>query len=185
MRRSPVRPQPPAADTAPAAEARQLAFFRRRGPRERLALTFELIAFARAASRAAIRRANPHLDALEQARLLVTLQFGTDRAAHLRRAPDAEGPMSIPTAILPVVQAHTLPGTEQPVNLASPEDVILNKPAWYVLGNQVSDQQWRDVQAIIRVQGTALDQPYLQTWATALDLGDLPAAALRGERPDG
>jgi hypothetical protein len=281
MTRSPVRPQPLAADTTPAAEARQLAFFRQRGPRERLALTFELIAFARAASRSAIRRAHPHLDALEQARLLLTVQFGTERAANLRRAPDQEGPMSIPAAILPVVQAltagqipyyisgsiassayslphttydvdvvaafapehigpfvaqlvaddyvdagslldaiiaqtsfnmihqatginidifipadrpfdqiqftrvqaHTLPGTEQPVNLASPEDVILNKLAWYVLGNQVSDQQWRDVQAIIRVQGAALDQPYLETWAATLDLGDLLAAALRGERP--
>lgn len=81
------------------------------------------------------------------------------------------------------VHAYLLPGTDEPVNLASPEDVILNKLAWYVLGNYVSDQQWRDVQALLRVQGDALDSHYLREWAAALDLGILLDFALRGERP--
>lgn len=81
------------------------------------------------------------------------------------------------------VQAHVLPGAAEPVNLASPEDVILNKLAWYVLGNYVSDQQWRDVQALLRVQADALDLSYLRQWAAALDLGTLLDYALRGERP--
>jgi hypothetical protein len=81
------------------------------------------------------------------------------------------------------VQAHVLPGADQPVNLASPEDVLLNKLAWYESGNRVSDQQWRDIQSIIRVQAAALDQPYLRRWAADLNLSALLEAALRGERP--
>jgi hypothetical protein len=81
------------------------------------------------------------------------------------------------------VQAYLLPGTDEPVNLASPEDVILNKLAWYVLGNYVSDQQWRDVQALLRVQGNALDVSYMRDWAATLALGTLLDSALRGERP--
>jgi hypothetical protein len=81
------------------------------------------------------------------------------------------------------VQAYLLPGTDEPVNLASPEDVILNKLAWYVLGNYISDQQWRDVQVLLRVQGNTLDSHYLRDWASVLDLGTLLDFALRGERP--
>lgn len=274
-------PQPLALDTSLAAEARQIAFFRQQSPSERLAQVFALTAFAVAASRAAIRRAHPDLDALAQARLLTALQFDPDRAMQVRRPPTLEGAMSIPSAILPVVQvfnqlhipyyiggsiassayslprttydvnmiadmqsshvssfvialeaeyyvargaildalmhqssfnmthqatginidvfiparrpfdqvqftrvqAYILPGADQPVNLASPEDVILNKLAWYELGHRVSDQQWRDVQGIIRVQGDALDLSYLRHWANGLGLGALLAAALRGERP--
>ena len=81
------------------------------------------------------------------------------------------------------VQPHVLPGTDRPVNLASPEDVVLNKLAWYELGNRVSDHQWRDIQSILRVQGDTLDRVYLQRWALELRLGELLDAALRGERP--
>ena len=80
-------------------------------------------------------------------------------------------------------QATTLPGAIEPVYLASPEDVILNKLAWYELGNQVSDQQWRDVQGMLRVQGQALDYNYLRHWAAILGLSALLDYALRGERP--
>lgn len=79
-------------------------------------------------------------------------------------------------------QAHLLPGADQPVNLASPEDVFLNKLAWYELGNRVSDQQWRDAQGILRVQGDALDFHCLRHWAAELNLDELLEAAIRGER---
>ena len=49
--------QPLARDTAPAAEARQVAFFQQRLPTERLAMLFDLTAFARSL-RDAIRRAS-------------------------------------------------------------------------------------------------------------------------------
>ena len=78
---------------------------------------------------------------------------------------------------------YVLPGVGREVNLASAEDVLLNKLAWYELGNRVSDVQWRDVQSILRVQGEALDIAYVRRWAVDLNLGDLLEAALRGERP--
>jgi hypothetical protein len=272
---------PLARDTLPASEARQIALLQQRSPGERLALMFDLSAFALAASRAAIRRAHPHLDPLAQARFLAELQFGPARAAQVLRVPSVEGVMSIPTAILPVVaafdqsripyyvvgsvassaysvprttydvdmvadmrphhvarftaaladeyyvdpgavrdaidqrssfnmthqatginidvfipqgrpfdrvqfsraQVHLLPGADRPVNLASPEDVLLNKLIWYELGNRVSDQQWRDAQAIIRVQAGVLDLAYLRRWAADLGVADLLETALHGERP--
>ena len=61
--------------------------------------------------------------------------------------------------------------------------MLLNKLAWYELGNRVSDQQWRDVQGILRVQGDALDVEYLRRWAADLQLTELLEFALRGERP--
>ena len=274
-------PRPLAPDTSPAAEARQIDFFRQRTPEERLALTLDLIAFALAVSRDAIRRAHPDLSPLEHARLLAALLFGAERAVQVQRAPQLEGIVAIPSAILPVVhvfeqlqvpyyisgfiassayslprttydvdmvaalqprhvaafvnalaeeyyvdhsaildaivhhgsfnmthqatginidvfipagrpfdreqfarvRANLLPGADQAVNLAAPEDVLLNKLAWYELGNRVSDQQWRDVQGILRVQGEALDLDYLRRWATDLNLSELLEAALRGERP--
>ncbi len=53
--------RPLARDTAPAAEARHIAFFQQRQPHERLAITFDLTAFSVASSRDAIRRAHPSL----------------------------------------------------------------------------------------------------------------------------
>lgn len=94
-------------------------------------------------------------------------------------APDAEAQqIALFRQRLPL-----LPGAERPVKLASPEDVVLNKLVWYERDNRVSDQQWRDVQAIIRVQATALDLAYLRRWAAELRINDLLDAALRGERP--
>jgi hypothetical protein len=273
--------QPLALDTTPSAERRQIEFFRTRTPEHRLGLAFELTAFAVAASRAAIRRAHPHLTELERARLLVALQFDAQRAAQICRVPSLEGSMAFPAAIVPVAdafdqlqvpyyiagsiastayslprttndvdivaalhvdqvaafvsrlepdyyidrssvldaiahrgtfnmthqatginidvfipagrpfdreqfaraQGHVLPGIGREVKLASPEDVLLNKLAWYELGNRVSDVQWRDVQSILRVQGEALDIAYMHRWAAELQVSDLLEAALRGERP--
>jgi hypothetical protein len=267
--------QPLALDTPPEAEARQIALFRQRTPEERLEHAFDLSSFALTASRAAIRRSQPHLSPTEQARLLVALMFGADHAAHVLDAPTVEGPLTIPSAILPVVQIFTqlrvpyfiggsiassaysiprttydvdiiadlpaqhvaafiraleqeyyidqsaildalarrasfnmlhhatginidifvpaaraydreqfarvqtlvLPGTTQAVNVASPEDVLLNKLAWFERGNRVSDQQWRNVQSILRVQGDALDTAYMRRCATSLNLGKLLAGA--------
>src|SRR5262245_22980406 len=95
-----------APDTPLTAEARQIAILRQRSVCERLALMFDLSAFALAASRAAIRRTHPHLDPLGQARLLAELQFGPAAAAQVLCAPSVEGVMSIPAAIQPVVVAY-------------------------------------------------------------------------------
>lgn len=64
--------------------------------------------------------------------------------------------------------------------IASAEDTILTKLEWYAI--TPSDRQWDDVQAILRVQGEALDMRYLDTWATQLGVASLLAAARRAER---
>ncbi len=56
------------------------------------------------------------------------------------------------------------------IRFASPEDALLHKLIWYKLGNEISDRQWRDVLGILEVQGTLLDDSYLDIWADALDV---------------
>lgn len=70
------------------------------------------------------------------------------------------------------------PDPASTVNLASPEDVILAKLAWYRGGNYVSERQWQDVLGVMRVQSGALDLSYLRRWAEALEVGELLAQAL-------
>lgn len=67
--------------------------------------------------------------------------------------------------------------------VATVEDTILSKLRWYQLGGGVSDRQWRDVQAMLRVNADTLDHTYLQQWAATLQLTTILDAALRGERP--
>lgn len=59
-----------------------------------------------------------------------------------------------------------------------PEDILLQKLRWYQLGGGKSDRQWRDVIAIIRVQGQRLDRDYARTNAPALGVSDLLTQAL-------
>jgi len=56
---------------------------------------------------------------------------------------------------------------------ASPEDVILKKLDWYKRGGEISENQWNDVLGVLRVQGSALDMEYLNSWASRLNLVDL------------
>jgi hypothetical protein len=60
----------------------------------------------------------------------------------------------------------------------SPEDTILSKLDWYRQGGCVSDQQWRDVLGILKVQEGMLDFAYLQKWAQELQVVDLLNKAL-------
>ncbi len=57
--------------------------------------------------------------------------------------------------------------------LYSPEDVILNKLQWYQGGGEVSEQQWKDVLGVLKVQGPKLDLEYLKYWASRLNLTEL------------
>ena len=68
------------------------------------------------------------------------------------------------------------------VYVSSAEDTLLAKLDWYREGGEVSDQQWRDILAILTVQGDRLDPRYLQTWADALNVGDLLDRALQETR---
>ncbi len=57
--------------------------------------------------------------------------------------------------------------------VAAPEDVILNKLAWYEMGGGVSERQWLDVVGILKVQGSRLDFDYMRRWAGELGVGTL------------
>lgn len=79
-------------------------------------------------------------------------------------------------------QTVEIPG--EPVGtlrVASAEDTVLAKLEWYRLSP--SDRQWRDVQAILRVQDDALDLAYLRQWANELGVAELLDWALKGEQP--
>lgn len=66
-----------------------------------------------------------------------------------------------------------------------PEDILLQKLRWYRLGGDVSDRQWRDIAAIVRVQGRRLDRDYLREGAAVLGVTDLLERALAESRPQG
>ena len=59
-----------------------------------------------------------------------------------------------------------------------PEDILLQKLRWYRRGGEVSDRQWRDIAAIVRVQGRRLDRAYLLDGAGILGVSDLLDRAL-------
>jgi hypothetical protein len=53
------------------------------------------------------------------------------------------------------------------------EHTVLRKLEWYRRGGEVSERQWRDVQAIVRIQGDRLDRERLRRWADHLGVEDL------------
>ena len=65
-----------------------------------------------------------------------------------------------------------------------PEDIVLQKLRWFRRGGEVSDRQWRDIAAIVRVQGSRLDREYLREGAEILGVADLLERAIRVGPPD-
>jgi hypothetical protein len=65
------------------------------------------------------------------------------------------------------------------LELASAEDTLLHKLAWYRLGGGASDHQWQDALGILKVQADALDLSYLHRGADAIGVADLLARVLR------
>ncbi len=61
----------------------------------------------------------------------------------------------------------------QKIVVLSAEDVILFKLRWYRLGNEVSEQQWKDVLNVMKIQEPHLDRVYLDHWAKELKVEDL------------
>ena len=62
---------------------------------------------------------------------------------------------------------------EKRAYVASIEDIILAKLEWYRQGNEVSDQQWRDVVGIFKISEGKLDFAYMRQTAVALGVLDL------------
>jgi hypothetical protein len=67
------------------------------------------------------------------------------------------------------------------IHVHPPEDILLQKLRWYRQGGDVSDRQWRDVLAIVKVQGARLDRAYLDEGARILEVTDLLTRALPAE----
>ena len=59
------------------------------------------------------------------------------------------------------------------------EHTLLRKLEWYRRGGEVSERQWRDVQAIARIQGGSLDIKHLRLWAGRLGVMDLLKRVMR------
>lgn len=75
---------------------------------------------------------------------------------------------------LDVRQALQLPTEpEIRVYVDTAEHSVLRKLEWFRRGGEVSERQWRDVVAILRLQGSRLDQSRLSTWALRLGVSDL------------
>lgn len=60
------------------------------------------------------------------------------------------------------------------------EHTLLRKLEWYRRGGEKSERQWRDVQAIARIQGERLDAERLRHWAGRLGVTDLLQRLLTG-----
>ncbi|CAN5819231.1 hypothetical protein BH23ACT8_BH23ACT8_11850 [soil metagenome] len=69
--------------------------------------------------------------------------------------------------------------------VGSVEDQILRKLWWFRLGGEVSERQWRDVIAMLRVQGPAVDVGSLRETAREAALEDLLDRALAEASPGG
>ena len=53
------------------------------------------------------------------------------------------------------------------------EHTLLRKLEWYRRAGEVSERQWQDVQAIVRIQGDRLDRQRLRRWSGPLGVTDL------------
>ncbi len=86
------------------------------------------------------------------------------------------GPGSFAETALARRQPVSLPDAPQePINLVTPEDIILLKLRWYRIGNETLDRQWTDVLGVMQAQRGRLDLSYLDRWAQQLGVADLLA----------
>ncbi len=74
---------------------------------------------------------------------------------------------------------------EQPLFLASAEDVIVHKLYWYQLSGGASERQWNDVLGVLQVQRDRLDRGYLERVAQQRGVSDLLERALKEAEPEG
>ena len=68
-----------------------------------------------------------------------------------------------------------------PCQLLGPEDTVLQKLRWFRLGGEVSERQWRDIVAVLRLS-QPFDETYLRDTAEAASLGPLLVRAMSDAR---
>ncbi len=66
-----------------------------------------------------------------------------------------------------------LPNSDTIVYIATAEDTVVAKLAWFRKGGEVSDRQWSDVIGVLKVQQARLDYEYMREWAERLGVRDL------------
>lgn len=64
-------------------------------------------------------------------------------------------------------------GDVPPIFVATAEDTVLSKLAWYRMGGEVSDRQWSDILGILKLQSEEMDKDYMKEWAKELGVVDL------------
>ena len=64
-------------------------------------------------------------------------------------------------------------GDSRTIFMLSAEDTILAKLAWYRMGGEQSERQWRDVQGVIKAQQNRLDHTYMMKMSQSLRVQDL------------
>lgn len=74
-------------------------------------------------------------------------------------------------------------GGESSLQVASPEDLIVQKLRWFELGGGASDRQWNDLLGVLKVQGPRLDMAYLERWSREIGVEELLARALAEAKP--
>jgi hypothetical protein len=65
------------------------------------------------------------------------------------------------------------PRTDFAAYVQTAEDTLLSKLDWFRQGGEVSENQWRDVIGILKIQAGRLDFGYVQKWAEELGISDL------------
>ena len=88
------------------------------------------------------------------------------------RAYDAEALLRARDALLDPAQPTSH------LKVASAEDTVLAKLAWYRLGHEQSDRQWADILGVLSLKRSSLSEVYLRRWARELAVSDLLERAL-------
>lgn len=98
-----------------------------------------------------------HLDTMYKADIFV---LGADRHAQEEKRRRRIEPLG--------------PGPDAPTAyFCSAEDIVLQKLLWFRKGGGVSERQWNDLLAVLKIQANALDYDYLKRWAAELGIVDL------------
>jgi hypothetical protein len=75
-------------------------------------------------------------------------------------------------------------GRGESIMVKSAEDTVLRKLLWFREGGGVSEKQWRDVVSVLRISGDAMDDEYLRSWASRLEIRELLQAAREARSPE-